>query len=95
MPANSIRPSGRPTSLRKRRLQLKIEVRLYGVFRIGRFDCAIRDYPAGTCVSEVVHDLGLPERLLGIVVVNDRHTTADHRLQDGDCVTLLPLLDGG
>jgi molybdopterin converting factor small subunit len=74
---------------------IKIEIKLFGVFRSGRFEQAVRDYPAGTTVDAVVKDLGLPERLLGIVVINDRHATVEHLLRDGDCLTLLPLLDGG
>jgi sulfur carrier protein ThiS len=74
---------------------MKIEIRLFGVFRIDRFEQQIREYPAGTTVDAVVKDLGLPERLLGIVVINDQHATVEHRLHDGDCLTLLPLLDGG
>lgn len=74
---------------------IKIEIRLFGVFRIGRFEQAAREYPAGTTVDAVVKDLGLPERLLGIVVINDRHATVADQLRDGDCLTLLPLLDGG
>jgi molybdopterin converting factor small subunit len=74
---------------------MKIEIRLFGVFRIDRFERQVRDYPAGSTVDEVVKDLGLPEQLLGIVVVNDVHGTAEQQLKDGDCLTLLPLLDGG
>lgn len=74
---------------------MKIEIRLFGVFRIDRFERQVRDYPDGTIVDDVVKDLGLPERLLGIVVVNDCHARVEYRLQDGDCLTLLPLLDGG
>ncbi len=74
---------------------MKIEISLHGVFRIDRFAQQVRDYPDGATVQDVVRDLGLPERLLGIVVVNERHATVDHRLQDGDALMLLPLLGGG
>ena len=74
---------------------MTIEVRLAGVFRIGRFAREMREYPEGTRVREVVKDLALPDQLLGIVVVNDRHATVEHPLQDGDCLALLPLLGGG
>jgi sulfur carrier protein ThiS len=74
---------------------MKIEVILIGVFRIDRFERQVRDYPLGTTVHEVVKDLKLPEQLLGIVVINDQHATVEQPLRDGDCLTLLPLLDGG
>jgi sulfur carrier protein ThiS len=74
---------------------MKIEIRLFGVFRIDRFEQAVRAYPTGTRVREVIADLALPPHLLGIVVINGRHATTEQRLQDGDALTLLPLLDGG
>lgn len=74
---------------------MKITIKLSGVFRIDRFEEAVRDYPAGTAVRDVVKDLGLPERLLGIVVINDLHATVENRLNHGDTLMLLPLLDGG
>lgn len=74
---------------------MQIEIRLSGVFRIDRFAREVRDYPDGTRVQDVVNDLALPDQLLGIVVINDHHATVEHRLQDGDCLMLLPLLGGG
>lgn len=74
---------------------MKITVSLHGVFRIDRFKEEFRDYPEGTKVREVVEDLRLCERLLGIVVINDRHGELNDVLKDGDILKLLPLLDGG
>jgi sulfur-carrier protein len=74
---------------------MKIEVKLVGVFRIDRFAQKVLEYPAGATVQDVVQHLGLPEHLLGIVIVNDRHATVEHLLQDGDSLMLLPLLGGG
>lgn len=74
---------------------MNIRVKLYGVFRIGRFKDEIRAYPEGTRIAEVVRDLGFCEHLLGTVVVNDRHVSVEQELRDGDCLMILPLLDGG
>lgn len=74
---------------------MNIDISLHGVLRIGRFEEAVREYPPGTRVQDVVEDLGLPEHLLGIVVINDRHAGVDSMLEDGDRLMLLPLLDGG
>lgn len=74
---------------------MKITIKLAGVFRIERFEEAVRDYPAGIAVDDVVKDLELPGHLLGIVVINDLHATVDDRLKEGDTLMLLPLLDGG
>lgn len=74
---------------------MKMTVRLYGVFRIGRFREMARDYPPGTRVRQVVEELAIPDRLLGIVLINGEHAGIDERLQEGDVLSLLPLLDGG
>ncbi|KIH78129.1 hypothetical protein SAMN05660860_03191 [Geoalkalibacter ferrihydriticus] len=74
---------------------MKIRVKLYGVFRIDRFKDEILDYPAGTRVADVVRDLGFSDQLLGTVIVNDVHCSIAQELKDGDCLMLLPLLDGG
>lgn len=74
---------------------MEIRVRLYGVFRIDRFKDEVRDYPPGTTVREVVEDLRIPDRLLGIVLINGVHAGVDDLLTEGDVLTLLPLLGGG
>jgi molybdopterin converting factor small subunit len=72
-----------------------IKIKLYGVFRIDRFKEEVRDYPPGIIVREVVEDLRIPDRLLGIVLINGIHAGVDDFLKDGDSLTLLPLLGGG
>ncbi|WP_305043580.1 MoaD/ThiS family protein [Geoalkalibacter sp.] len=74
---------------------MKIRVKLHGVFRIGRFKDELRDYPAGTRVADVVRELGFSEHLLGTVIVNEVHVSVEQELHDGDCLMILPLLDGG
>lgn len=74
---------------------IKVRVKLYGVFRTSRFKEDVRNYPPGVMVREIVEDLGLPEHLLGIVVINDVHAGTDDVLGDGDTLSLFPLLDGG
>lgn len=74
---------------------MKIQVSLYGVFRIDRFKEEVREYPDFFRVKDVIRELGFPDQLLGAVVVNDSHTSVEHVLQDGDRLMLLPLLDGG
>lgn len=74
---------------------MQIRIKLYGVFRIDRFKEEVRDYPPGTTVREVVEVLRLPGQLLGIVLINGAHAGVDDLLQEGDALTLLPLLGGG
>ncbi|PLX90858.1 MAG: molybdopterin synthase sulfur carrier subunit [Desulfuromonas sp.] len=74
---------------------MKIHVKLYGVFRIGRFKEEKVIVPDGTRVQDLVEQLALSTALLGIILVNGRHSDAQCSLQDGDIVSLLPVLDGG
>lgn len=74
---------------------VQITIKLFGVFRTARFLQEVRAYPDGTTVADVVRDLGLPEHLLGIVVIDGVHASTADILQDGATLALLPLLDGG
>ena len=74
---------------------MKVIINLVGPFRIGRFKEAVREYSSGTCVSEIVNELSIPLRLLGIVLINNIHAGVEDVLKDGDTVCLLPFIDGG
>ncbi len=74
---------------------MQITISLHGVFRINRFKLKTLSYPAGTTVEKVIDDLHIPAQLLGIILINERHSTAGELLQDGDKLMLLPLLEGG
>ena len=74
---------------------MKVEVKLVGAFRIGRFKQEVRDYQAGSSIREVVDLLQLPEQIFGFVLINGRHAEFADILYDGDCLTVLPILDGG
>ncbi len=74
---------------------MNVTVKLFATFRIGRFSIESRDYPEGTSVADVVKGLNLPEKELGIMLVNSRHVKLDHRLAEGDTLALFPLLGGG
>lgn len=71
-----------------------ITIKLYGSYQIGRFDCVVREYPEGCPVSTIVHDLQIPEEYL-IRLKNGIHVSLEEPLQDGDTLSLLPMLDGG
>lgn len=74
---------------------MQIKVKLFATFRIGRFDIQDRDYPDGTTVHDIVKDLTLPERQLGILMINHTHVDLDRVLVDGEAVAIFPLVGGG
>ena len=74
---------------------MKITVKLFATFRIGRFDMETRDFPAGTTVGGVVNALALPREQLGITLVNSRHVNLDRELAEGETLAIFPLVGGG
>lgn len=74
---------------------MRITVKLFATFRNGRFDVEVRDVAPGTTVSRIVEDIRLPEREIGIVLVNSRHVDLKRELSDGDTLALFPLVGGG
>ncbi|NOQ51184.1 MAG: molybdopterin synthase sulfur carrier subunit [Desulfuromonadales bacterium C00003093] len=74
---------------------MKVNVKLVGAFRLGRFKEESRDYRSGTRIQDVLDSLQLPEQILGIVLINGVHAELDDLLHDGDSLTVLPILDGG
>ena len=74
---------------------MRVTIKLFGVFRIDRFKEEARDYSSGTKVQEIIKELNLPDHILGIVIVNGEHSGVDYVLNDGDALSLLPILGGG
>ena len=74
---------------------MKITVKLFATFRIGRFIQEERDYAPGTTVAQVAEQLDLNPADLGIMLVNSRHVKTDHVLREGEVLALFPLLGGG
>ena len=74
---------------------MKITVKLYAVLRIGRFSEKQLDYPSGSNVGDVVKGLSLPSAHVDILLVNGRHVDMEYLLQDGDVLSLLPMVEGG
>lgn len=73
---------------------MHVTVKLYASFSIGRFDTEVRNYPDGATIAFIAEALGLPTSNI-IILRNGIHAPVDSVLQEGDTVSLLPLLDGG
>lgn len=72
-----------------------VTVKLVGVFRIDRFKeqrCSLR---CGSRAADVIETLKLSRQLLGIILINGSHAREEDPLQDGDCLTLMPVIAGG
>jgi sulfur carrier protein ThiS len=79
---------------------MEIELRLFANLADylpagGRGGAARLDVPDGTTVAAVLRQLGLPDALPRLLLVNDRDAAPEQRLRAGDVVTVLPPLAGG
>jgi sulfur carrier protein len=72
-----------------------IIVKLFASFRPGRFREASRDYPAGAQVADVIADLGIDPKEIGMIFIAGKHADPDRALKTGDQLALFPLLGGG
>ena len=74
---------------------MQVTVKLFANFRAGRFAEATRDYPPGIRVVDIIRELRIPEKEIGMIMLNNRHAESDQQLHDGDNLALFPLVGGG
>jgi molybdopterin converting factor small subunit len=74
---------------------MQITIKLFATLRVGRFAGEARDYPPGTRIADIILELGIPERELGMIMLNNRHAEPEQELNDGDNLALFPLVGGG
>ena len=74
-----------------------VTVRLFAQYREGRFRSGSRDYPEGTTVGAVIEAVGIDERASppGVILVNGRRAERSRLLQEGDTVSIFPMVGGG
>jgi sulfur carrier protein len=72
-----------------------ITVKLFASFRRGRFREASRDYFAGARIADVVADLRIDPKDIGMIFIDGKHADPDRTLRAGDALALFPLLGGG
>jgi len=51
--------------------------------------------PDSATVGEVLRKLAVPENIKVITMINGRHRTPDHPLEEGDKLVFFPPLEGG
>lgn len=74
---------------------MQVTVKLFAMFRNGRFKVAEQELPEGTSCRSVVRELGLSDEEIGIILVNGRHGDLERVLSPGDTLSLFPLVGGG
>lgn len=74
---------------------MKITVKLFANLRQGRFKVQDGIYPDTTAVADIVSLLSIPPGELGIIFVNGKSAEVTSVLQEGDTLSLFPLVGGG
>jgi molybdopterin converting factor small subunit len=74
---------------------IQITVKLFATFRVGRFAETTRSYPPGTRITDIINELRIPEKEIGMIMLNSRHAEPDQELSNGDNLALFPLVGGG
>ena len=74
---------------------MQITVELHASFRVGRFKSRALEVPENAAIRRIALDLGIPEKDIGIVLVNGRHASPGESPKEGDVVSLLPRIGGG
>lgn len=74
---------------------MEVTVKLFASFQTGRFKQELREYADQTQIVTVVRQLNIPEREVGILLLNGVHAKLEQPLSDGDILAIFPLVGGG
>jgi sulfur-carrier protein len=74
---------------------MNVEIRLFASFRQDRFSRKQFEFPEETMVVDVLRRLDIAPEEVAILLVNGQEAAAGRLLQNGDFVSLFPLVAGG
>ncbi|MDO8303096.1 MAG: MoaD/ThiS family protein [Sedimentisphaerales bacterium] len=72
-----------------------VEVRLFATLREGRFKKKDIELPAAGSLKSLLERLKIPEKEVGILLVNGRNACSDYTLTTHDIISIFPLIGGG
>lgn len=75
----------------------RIKISLYATLRKGRSDLAKRGpvTTGATTIGELLDELHIAKVEAGIVFLNEKRASLESEVQDGDKVSIFPILGGG
>ncbi|HKZ17220.1 MAG TPA: MoaD/ThiS family protein [Geobacteraceae bacterium] len=74
---------------------MNVTVKLFATFRTGRFAAENREYQSGTTVLDIIKELDINADDIGATLINGRHVEEDSQLNEGDTLSIFPLVGGG
>ena len=72
-----------------------IKVRLFAMFREGRFDEKDLELSQDSTLSDLMEHLKIPKRDPTILLVNGQPASVEDKLSDADIVAMFPMVAGG
>ena len=74
---------------------MEVEVKLFAIFREGRFTKKTINLSKGSHISDVLSYLKIPEENVGILLLNGQSAAVDCKLNASDSISLFPSIAGG
>ena len=74
---------------------MKVEVKLFAVFRKDRFVSRHLEIPDGSVFRDVLDSLGIEAREVSLPLINGVYSSVDDSLSDGDILSIFPAVGGG
>ncbi len=72
-----------------------VTVRLFAMFREGRFDEKELELPGGSSVDDLLEHLAIGEKDSKVLLVNGLSASVEDELSDADVVAIFPMIAGG
>ena len=72
-----------------------IKVRLFAMFREGRFDEKELELPQDSSLADLMEYLKIPEKNSKVLLVNGLSASVKDKLSDADVVAIFPMIAGG
>jgi sulfur-carrier protein len=72
-----------------------MKVKLFASLRTGRFTEKEWEYRDGMTVSRILEELAIDTKEGLITLVNSHPAQTDYKLQEGDTLSIFPLIGGG
>jgi sulfur-carrier protein len=74
---------------------MRITVKLFAFFRDNRFKIREQEISESATVGDIVDDLGIDRKEVGVLMLNSRHTELTVRPAPDDVLAIFPVIGGG
>lgn len=74
---------------------MTLTVKLFAGFRVGRFKERVVACSESTSIADLLAALKIPQAELGVLMINGRHAQLGQALNEGDSISIFPLVGGG